>query len=111
MIRRRDRDRVEAWHREQLANVGKRLHVAADLGFRGGEHRAVGIAEADDANPFDLEEIVDVIAVAAALQADDGDTDVTICAGDLRPGTRRERGAGGNERGSLEKTAPADRGE
>src|SRR4051812_18055778 len=107
VVRRRDRDGIELRRRQELANIGEGRRVRVEFFARfvrtalhAIEDGGVDIAERDDAHALDPRETVEVIP-AAAVEADNGDADIAVRAGDLAPRTGGQRDGASCNGGAL----------
>src|SRR5262249_9003895 len=104
MMRRRKSDSVDIFALKQVAKVGITTNVCAavfDLLKFFVQHRAVDVAERDEAGAGNFAERFDVIP-ATAIETHDGVTNIAICAGHLRARRRLREKRPGFERGSGE---------
>ena len=95
MVRRGDRNGVDILIFKHLADIRVALGARVVLEALG-DDLGVDVAEGDDADPFNLLEVFDVIQTAAA-EADDGDAEVAIGARGLGIGLGAESGHGGSQ--------------
>ena len=108
VVRGGDRDGVDILIFEHLADVGVALGAGEGLQTLG-DDLGVDVAEGDDADTFDLLELIDVILTTAA-EADDGDAEVTVGASGLGVGLGAEARHGGSQGGVLDERATIELG-
>lgn len=105
VVRRRDRDRIDVARREELANVLVCLDVAAiDGRLDGVEYGGIGIADGDDSHARNLRETTEMI-LPSAVQADDGDAEITVRPEHFTPRAGRECDPRGADQRCLDERA------
>jgi hypothetical protein len=122
VIRRGDADDVEVFFLEEFADVAEGFDGGSGFGGTVGggffgiflnareafaHDIFVHVAKGDHAGAGGFAEAIDV-GFAAAVEADGGDADVAVGAGDLGPGFGGETGGGRGEGGFGEETATSD---
>jgi len=107
MVGCRDRHGVDVGRREQLAEVDVGAHGGIEVFFRTFQDGRVGIADRDEANALDFGQ-TGKMGFASAVEADHGDAEVAIGAGDLGPRTGGESRRRADEGGVAEEGAAGE---